>query len=321
MVSHAEETVSLIIGFMYTIAWSLSFYPQAIENWQRKRVDGLSFEFLGFNLTGFTCYTVFNCVLFWSKYVKNEYFEEHPGSPSPVRVNDVVFAIHALILTLIQIIQCIIYPKGKQTWHWIAKVITGIMWVSIPIAIIVASSSKAVTWLDFLNFLGYIKLTLTIFKYIPQAWMNYKRKSTVGWSIENIILDFTGGTLSILQMIMDSWAKHDWSLFELGNLPKVALGMLSISFDILFMIQHYCLYTKRCDDRVITLWGIITRKHKFDKQEKGKSDMEIAHDEKQALLNSEKKDEVNGSEKSRSSSESESDLSEDLENITNQNQD
>lgn len=34
--------------------------------------------------------------------------------------------------------------------------------------------------------------------------MNYKRKSTVGWSIFNIFLDFTGGSLSFLQMALDA---------------------------------------------------------------------------------------------------------------------
>lgn len=35
--------------------------------------------------------------------------------------------------------------------------------------------------------------------------MNYKRKSTVGWSIGNIFLDFTGGVLSMLQMMMNAY--------------------------------------------------------------------------------------------------------------------
>ena len=35
--------------------------------------------------------------------------------------------------------------------------------------------------------------------------MNYRRKSTVGWSIGNVVLDFTGGTLSILQMLLQSY--------------------------------------------------------------------------------------------------------------------
>ena len=32
--------------------------------------------------------------------------------------------------------------------------------------------------------------------------MNFRRKSTVGWSIGNILLDFTGGSLSIIQVII-----------------------------------------------------------------------------------------------------------------------
>lgn len=32
--------------------------------------------------------------------------------------------------------------------------------------------------------------------------MNCKRKSTVGWSIWNVLLDFLGGALSILQMFL-----------------------------------------------------------------------------------------------------------------------
>lgn len=35
--------------------------------------------------------------------------------------------------------------------------------------------------------------------------MNYRRKSTEGWSIGNVLLDFTGGVLSILQMIVQSY--------------------------------------------------------------------------------------------------------------------
>ena len=35
--------------------------------------------------------------------------------------------------------------------------------------------------------------------------MNFRRQSTEGWSIGNVLLDFTGGTLSILQMILQSY--------------------------------------------------------------------------------------------------------------------
>ena len=41
--------------------------------------------------------------------------------------------------------------------------------------------------------------------------MNYRRKSTVGWNIQNVLLDLSGGLLSLTQIIGDSFMKEDWS--------------------------------------------------------------------------------------------------------------
>ena len=99
--------------------------------------------------------------------------------------------------------------------------------------------------------------------------MNFRCKCTVGWSIGNVLLDFTGGTLNILQMFLISYNygnylsillvylshnifcvsiliflfihSDDWkSIF--GDPTKFGLGAFSICFDLLFMIQHYILY-------------------------------------------------------------------------------
>lgn len=35
--------------------------------------------------------------------------------------------------------------------------------------------------------------------------MNFRRKSTVGWSIGNVLLDFIGGSFSLLQMFLQSY--------------------------------------------------------------------------------------------------------------------
>lgn len=51
-----------------------------------------------------------------------------------------------------------------------------------------------------MNCISYVKLLVTIVKYVPQAHMNYRRKSTVGWSIGNVLLDFTGGFFSFMQV-------------------------------------------------------------------------------------------------------------------------
>ena len=73
------------------------------------------------------------------------------------------------------------------------------------VAILVSAFAQALSWLDFLTYASYIKLFITLIKYIPQAYMNFVRKSTEGWSIGNVLLDFAGGIFSILQMILDAY--------------------------------------------------------------------------------------------------------------------
>ena len=89
--------------------------------------------------------------------------------------------------------------------------------------------------------MSYVKLVVTVVKYIPQAWANYQRKSTAGWSINQILLDVVGGVLSIAQLVIDSSLQSDWSGIT-GNPVKLGLGNVSILFDIVFMVQHYILY-------------------------------------------------------------------------------
>jgi cystinosin len=76
---------------------------------------------------------------------------------------------------------------------------------------------------------------------MPQILTNFGNRSTYGWSIEQILLDFLGGILSIAQLGIDSYLQHDWSGVT-GNPVKFALGIFAIFFDIIFMVQHYCLY-------------------------------------------------------------------------------
>jgi hypothetical protein len=44
--------------------------------------------------------------------------------------------------------------------------------------------------------------------------MNYRRKSTVGWSIGNILLDFTGGIFSLLQMFLIAYNTGTIQIFS-----------------------------------------------------------------------------------------------------------
>ena len=88
----------------------------------------------------------------------------------------------------------------------------------------------------------FIKLLITFTKYIPQAHLNYTRKSTEGWSIINIYLDLTGGLLSLIQLFLDAWLEGDLKGGTIGNPSKLGMALFSAGFDLLFMVQHYVLY-------------------------------------------------------------------------------
>ena len=99
-------------------------------------------------------------------------------------------------------------------------------------------------------------LTTGLFRNIhtPFANTTHNRKSTSGWQIWNILLDFSGGALSIVQLVGDSVAEaraqglsHGWTTGIAGNPAKLGLGMVSICFDLIFMFQHYVLYRHSSD--------------------------------------------------------------------------
>ncbi|GFN95207.1 cystinosin [Plakobranchus ocellatus] len=232
--------INAVIGWIYFAAWSVSFYPQVYVNWKRKSVVGLNFDFLCYNITGFLAYGFFNVGMYWVKEVSDEYFRHHPRGINPVQLNDVIFTLHAVLITSITIFQCFLYERGTQRVSYVCRILVAAAWLFAGISLVVTLVKK-ITWLTYLYYFSYIKLGVTLIKYVPQAWMNYKRKSTMGWSIGNVLLDFTGGSLSLLQMFLLSYNSDDWSSI-FGDPTKFGLGFFSILFDILFIIQHYCLY-------------------------------------------------------------------------------
>ncbi|XP_078235284.1 cystinosin isoform X2 [Pogona vitticeps] len=198
--SNVVRIVDQVIGWIYFLAWSISFYPQVFENWKRKSVVGLSFDFLALNLTGFIAYSIFNVGLFWIRPVK----------------------------------------RGTQKVSATATGLLIIAWIFVFITLAVTVAGK-MTWLQFLFYFSYLKLAVTLIKYFPQAYMNFSRKSTEGWSIGNVLLDFTGGAFSLIQMFLQSYNNDAWKLI-FGDPTKFGLGVFSIFFDVVFIVQHYCLY-------------------------------------------------------------------------------
>lgn len=279
--------LSSVLGWTYFLAWSISFYPQAILNWRRRSVVGLSLDYVWLNALGFLCYSIYSVAFLSSRHLRREYrHRQHAlvfpaGTPLPladdaedtgplVRVNDACFAIHALLITLFILAQAYTLGYKRAVYQRVSfwcKILLGTVLIAAlillalawrneaalsahdlfnlvaqsPAAGLLGAANGELLFIDILYLLSYVKLALSLLKCLPQLYLNFARRSTRGWSIVNILLDFTGGALSLLQITLDAAVVGDWSGL-LGNPVKTGLGVISIVFDILFMLQHYVLY-------------------------------------------------------------------------------
>ncbi|OCT48348.1 Cystinosin like protein [Cladophialophora carrionii] len=240
--AHLVKAVSRLLGWIYTLSWSASFYPQPRLNWKRRSTQGLAIDFPLLNVLGF------------------QYAARHPASPEPtVQLNDVAFGVHAVILVTVTYSQFFsrLWRFPNPSRQRATRPVLGIVWGSIVgvagIAAVVVFRSGWKdqepldwAWIDVLYALGYVKLIATFVKYIPQAFFNYKRKSTEGWSIWQILFDLTGGVLSVAQLVLDASFGGDWSGIT-GNPLKLGLANISMAFDVVFITQHFILYRGQDD--------------------------------------------------------------------------
>lgn len=236
------EVIYQIFGWFAFGVWSISFYPQVILNYRRKSVVGLNFDFLIFNLTKHSSYLIYNASLFFSPVVQRQYHEKYGYNEMiPVAANDVAFSIHAVLLTAFSIFQVFIYERGTQKVSRACTGITITVWGYAAVCLVLAWPNGS--WLWLVTSFNFIQVMMTTIKYIPQAYMNFLRKSTEGWSIGNIFLDLSGGLANFAQMGVQSIDQDSLENFY-GNVGKLLLSLESIFFDVLFLVQHYLLYPK-----------------------------------------------------------------------------
>lgn len=235
--------ISAIVGWSFTVTWSISFYPQIFVNFQRKSVVGLSSDFVLLNFMGFLAYVLYTCTLYANEDVREMYRKRHEGQGNGVRINDVVFALHACAATLVTIVQCFIYESGSQKLSHTCMAIAATIVAGCGGLFAAAQSSmiSRVETLDFMYVVGWIKVLITFFKYAPQVLMNWRRKSTDGFSIGPILCDITGSGLAFAQQALDAIALRDLSIIT-GNSVKLGISAVSMVYDVILMVQHYVLY-------------------------------------------------------------------------------
>ncbi|KAJ0534237.1 putative lysosomal cystine transporter [Helianthus annuus] len=231
------EVISSVFGWIAFFSWSISFYPQVILNFKRKSVVGLNFDFVVLNLTKHSSYLIYNASVFFSDAVQRQYHEKYGFNEMiPVAANDVAFSIHAVVLTAFTLFQIAIYDRGGQKVSKTSISILSVAWLTVIICVT-------------------LQVVMTVIKYIPQAVMNFQRKSTVGFSIGNILLDLGGGLANYGQMAVQSIDQSMSSFYAnshsklksrfMGELLWEYRQDVSIFFDLLFILQHYVLYPAR----------------------------------------------------------------------------
>ncbi|DAZ98939.1 TPA: hypothetical protein N0F65_001378 [Lagenidium giganteum] len=240
--------VSSVLGWIYFTCWAVSSYPQPLLNYQRKSVVGLSLDYMALSILGSVFYLIFNCAFFFSGSVREQYMRRDHGHKNAVELNDVISSIHGTFFCVVVVVQCFVYPKNDQTVNtktrmWVIAVVAAAVVFGLAVAIAGSEDSTVLNTLNWLYLLSWLKIVTTLFKCVPQVVLNYRRQSTVGWTIWGVMLDLIGGLLSVLQQLIDSIATSDWSAIT-GDPVKFTLGMVSIAFDVIFAVQHYVLYAK-----------------------------------------------------------------------------
>lgn len=207
---------------------------------------------------GFLAYFVSNAAFYYSSLIRAQYAARYNGLTPTVQFNDITFAAHGLVLSVITASQYL-FPRawgfapsiGNRPSRPILGVFFGcVVGVGVVLFVVVGSPARDSTdaavdawvWLDAIYAVSYVKLMVTLIKYTPQVMTNYRNRSTKGWSILQILLDFAGGILSITQQGIDSYIQRDWSGIT-GNPVKFALGNASMVYDLVFITQHYILYS------------------------------------------------------------------------------
>ncbi|CAH8586348.1 unnamed protein product [Heterobilharzia americana] len=171
--------LQMFLGWLYFAAWTVSFYPQLFLNWKRKSVVGFNFDFAVLNVIGFLYYSIYNVGLFWIPLIQKQYLQRNPLSTIPVQINDLVFAFHALAISLLTAFQILIYERGNQRVSIMC--ITLIVLIAIYSVIVCAlGGASVIKWLDTFYLLSHVKLLISFVKYTPQALMN---------SVEKVQLD------------------------------------------------------------------------------------------------------------------------------------
>ncbi|CAJ1947545.1 unnamed protein product [Sphenostylis stenocarpa] len=232
-----------VFGWLAFLSWAVAGYPQLILNFRRKSVVGLSLDYEILNLIKHCSYLIYNASLYFSPAVQKQYFEKYGYEQMiPVAANDVAFSTHSVIIHLIIFSQIAMFERGNQKFSNYSIAIAFAVWLTAAVCFFIALPNQS--WLWLISIFNIIQVIMTLIKYLPQTFLNFMRKSTNGFSIGTVLLDFSGGVFNYSQMAVQAIDQGSWVNFY-GNIGKVLISLVTIIYDSILMCQHYVLYSEK----------------------------------------------------------------------------
>ena len=173
-------------------------------NYQRRSTIGLSSDMILYDCIGYIALSLYSLGMYADPYTRSEYRDTHGDNDPNVAINDVFFATHGILLTLVPLGQMAYYDGWAQTpTRGCLYTVSALTFVVLGYLLIILTNlleGGIFTFYYWIYSLAFVKLGGTILKYIPQIYLNFVRRSTEGWNITQILLDLMGGLFSALQL-------------------------------------------------------------------------------------------------------------------------
>lgn len=220
------------LGISYITLWSISFYLQLFLIKKVKHSEGYSLDFQIFNIFGFGFYTISNI---------HYLYQNGLNFNSSL---DLIFSTHAFLISIIILILTFYYPKKKNKGHFGSYIMIFIFFVMAVIFFFVNKFFVFGSENDLWIFMGMGKSIVSTLKYLYQIYLNRDRGTTEGFSVGNIVLDLSGGFLSLLQVFLEIWSVGGGFFDDRTNVPKIGLAFVVIFFDFVLLYQFFFVFDK-----------------------------------------------------------------------------
>ena len=155
---------------------------------------------------------------------------------------DVIYSINTIIIMTIQIILTLYYPRKINKLNLGPFLIIIFTLCFIAFYYFIGLSFFYTNFDQFLLFIGFSKLNITVVKYCFQIFLLFDQKSTYGMGAWNFLSDFIGAVLSLCEQFIGVFWVYDIDSF---NVTRFILGVVTIFFDCVIFYQYFYLYKKR----------------------------------------------------------------------------